>query len=288
MIYFIQSEENQLIKVGYSSHIDQKLNQLRANSPSKLVLLSTTSGDKKSEKRLHNLLNCSLSHADWFLPTDDVLKIVEDSKIKELDYHLMPSRKSKPKKRKESFVLSNWQSQIVHGTLLGNGYLTRTKYSKNYYLTISENIQQQWLLYKGAELENFSARKPLIETESVWKWRSASNSVWNEYRELHYLDRKKIIDISVLNLLQDIGLAIWFGDKGYWHKNGNIALRTSTYTMDENKEICQYFNEVDMSCNVVNISKNRPNIVFDKDGTLNYLKTIAHRLPVFMQHKLSF
>ncbi len=274
MIYFIQSE-NGLIKIVNSKNIEIELKKLERSSPIKLNILDSISGDAEIEKDLKSLFASNISHGDWYQPSAIVFDIIKQAKTGII------------KSKNICFQFSDWEKQIIHGTLLGNGYLTLTKKSVNPYLTISENRNQQWLLYKGAELESFSAKKPLIETKSVWKWRASCNPGWNDFYNLHYKE-KKIIKMTVLDRLKDIGLAIWFGDKGYWYNKEQVGLRTSSYSEVDNNTIKCYFNEVGMECSIVDIALNRKNIIFSASGTSSFLKIIAHQLPAFLQYKLQF
>lgn len=180
---------------------------------------------------------------------------------------------------------TDWQWQIVSATLLGNGYLIAPKGAVNFYLSMSENRDEKWLLYKAAELEKIAAKAPFCETDSVWKWRSESTPILNEFAERHYTKNKKIISLITLDRLKDIGLAVWFGDKGYWFNKKKIGLRTSYYGQD-NAIIKKYYNEVGIECEIVNVAKDRPNIVFSENGTIQFIKIIATQLPTFMNYKL--
>lgn len=180
--------------------------------------------------------------------------------------------------------LTDWQRQIVSATLLGNGYLIAPKKATNFYLSISENKDKNWLLYKAEELACITANNPFDETESVWKWRSKSTSLLSEFA-CHYHNNRKVISKDTLELLRDIGIAVWFGDKGYWQSKKKIGLRTSYYG-DQNELIHYYFNSVDIECSIVNVAPNRPNIVFSEEGSNQIFKMIEPCLPPFMSYRL--
>jgi len=83
--------------------------------------------------------------------------------------------------------------------------------------------------------------------------------------------------MDMLDTLQDIGWAIWFGDKGFYASSRRVGLRTTAYGIEGNKTICQYFNELDVPCEMRK-DLNTARIVFSKEGTNNFLKIIAIRL----------
>lgn len=181
--------------------------------------------------------------------------------------------------------LTDWQWQIVSATLLGNGYLIGPLRAINSYLSISENKDQKWLQYKAVELACIAGNNPFDETESVWKWRSKSTALVSEFAKRHYCNRKKIVSEETLDRLRDIGIAVWFGDKGYWQSKKRIGLRTSYYG-EQNKMICDYFNSVDIECSIVDVAPDRPNIVFSEEGSIQIIKMIEPCLPLFMSYRL--
>jgi hypothetical protein len=178
--------------------------------------------------------------------------------------------------------ITNRQNQIIYGTLLGNGYISR---SSPIYLGISESHDHNWLFYKGMELESLEARTPTSPCGKVLKWRSKSDSAWNLYSAKFYNDNRKKVDMDVLDQLRDIALAVWFGDKGFWYSNRRIGLRTTAF-QENNHVIWSYFNEVGMPCDMKIDSHGATRIVFDREGTMRFLGTIAHCLPDFMLYRL--
>lgn len=177
--------------------------------------------------------------------------------------------------------LTDWQWQIVSATLLGNGYLIAPKKAANFYLSISENKDENWLLYKSQELAGLAANNPFDETDSVWKWRSKSTPLLLDFHERHYQENKKIVSEKTLHRMRDIGLAVWFGDKGYWYSKKRIGLRTSYYGVPGNELIKTYFNEENMPCNITEVAPKRLHIVFSEAGTFEFLKIIGHRMHQF-------
>ncbi len=179
--------------------------------------------------------------------------------------------------------ITSWQHQIICGTLLGSGYISRTF---PIYLGISESHNHKWLLFKGLELKNLQAKTPISRSGNVLKWRAHSDDIWSEYKSKFYIDNEKIVDMDIMNGLRDIALAVWFGDKGFWYSTRRVGLRTTAFG-ESNKVFYQFFNEVGMSCDMKKDSHGAFRIVFDRSGTKDFLQTIAHRLPDFMHCRLS-
>ncbi len=173
--------------------------------------------------------------------------------------------------------MNSWSHQIILGTLLGNGYIQKTK--KSYYMGFSESHDRNWFYYKYDELKELSADTPVLVCRNVLKWRSRSGPNWEPYWDLFY-GSGRIIPMKALDQLRDIGLAVWFADKGFWYSNRQVGLRTSKFI--DRKNGVDYFNEVGIPC-----EEKRKSLVFTPYGTTQFLSTIAHRLPEFLHCRLT-
>lgn len=78
-IYFICSPETCLIKIGRSNNIEKRLKTMQSISPYKIVLLSAITAHKSFEYYLHQKLNSSRSHGEWFNADDKVLSVIDIS-----------------------------------------------------------------------------------------------------------------------------------------------------------------------------------------------------------------
>ncbi len=182
--------------------------------------------------------------------------------------------------------LTSWQQQIITGTLLGSSSIVIPNNQPNHYFMMVDK-NKDWLFYKAEELKHIEAETPVSQNEKRLRWRSKSSKTeWLPFRENHYKDGKKMVKLEILDSLRDIGLAIWFGDKGYWATKKRIGLRTSAYG-DDNVIIKKYFDEVGMPCEIRKYKKIQ-RIMFTKQGTLTFLKVVAHCLPKCMYFKLEY
>ena len=83
MIYFIQSEENGYIKIGYSQNantLETRLSTLQIGNPHRLTLLKTIEGDIKYEKVLHLVFADDRILGEWFEPTTSLLNFLKIKK----------------------------------------------------------------------------------------------------------------------------------------------------------------------------------------------------------------
>lgn len=171
------------------------------------------------------------------------------------------------------------QKQIVLGTLLGNGYICKSK--KNCYLCMRHSERHlPWLQSKAFELQSLGSKTAWYHYETTVTWRSACDPVFTELRSFCYPNGKKQVRMEWLDQLRDIGIAIWFGDSGCLtgRQQRNACLRTQSYGLEGNEIIERYFNEVGIPCNK-NKSRNSYVIVFTVPGTQALLKMIAPCLP---------
>ena len=76
-VYFILGIGTELVKIGYTAQLRQRLTDLQVGSPVKLVPITTIDGDMPIEKAIHKLLEKHRSHGEWFHMTDEVLDVIE-------------------------------------------------------------------------------------------------------------------------------------------------------------------------------------------------------------------
>ena len=72
-IYFIQNEDNNLIKIGYAKNVQKRIVALQTPSTSKLILLGNIPGNFDFEKRLHKRFHGAKKSGEWFRPTFELL-----------------------------------------------------------------------------------------------------------------------------------------------------------------------------------------------------------------------
>lgn len=173
------------------------------------------------------------------------------------------------------------QSQIIIGTLLGKSYITKPR-GKTCFLTIPEQDDLNWLKYKAYILD--PQKKTLITSGKRTLWRSSSDPIWSHIRSQFYNGGGKIVRAEILEPMHAEAFATWFLDKGFWSR-GRICLKTTAYGIEGNKIINRYFNEVDCHC-VIRKDRGTARIMFTREGTKVFLKTIVNYIPKFMYYRL--
>jgi hypothetical protein len=77
MIYFVQADIVNLIKIGWSREPDRRLTHLQIGSPVKLTMLAAIPGHRSREKKLHYQFHAHRSHGEWFFPAQEILAYIE-------------------------------------------------------------------------------------------------------------------------------------------------------------------------------------------------------------------
>lgn len=145
-------------------------------------------------------------------------------------------------KYKEEYKLTKFQKEALIGLILGDGFLERTKPNHNTRLRIEQSYPEKeeyfnhlYLLFKPLVSMNPSIleRKPDIRTGLIYK----SLYFWtlrfpclNEFYEIFYKNKVKIIPNNLDKLLTPIGLAYWIMDDGGKSYYGQTVLHTRSFS----------------------------------------------------------
>lgn len=81
-VYFIQGENGGAIKIGFSKNPDSRLRELQTSYPDMLKILCLVPGSYKAEKEYHENFKDIRLNGEWFKPTKELLKEIEELKIK--------------------------------------------------------------------------------------------------------------------------------------------------------------------------------------------------------------
>lgn len=183
-------------------------------------------------------------------------------------------------------MIYNFQSQVLIGTVLGGSSLVKPPKGINYYLSM-RGQDNKWLLYKMAEMAEFFPDPKFHQYGTTYRCNSCCNSKITEIYQQLYQDGKRNIKMETLDILTDTGIAIWFLDSGSKTGRGkkNAYINTTKFGAEGSDIIRQYFCEIGMPCNI-NHDGTRLKILFSVAGTDVLMKTIAHRFPAFMYHRV--
>lgn len=180
----------------------------------------------------------------------------------------------------------NFQLQILIGTVFGGSSLIKPPKGINYCVSMRSN-NKKWLEYKMLEMSDFFDNFNLKKYGNTYRCSSSCHPKITELHDKIYQNGKRNVTMNVLDTLTDTGLATWFLDGGSKTGRGkkNAYINTTKFGEEGTQIILKYFQEVGMDC-TINHDKNRLKILFSVDGTEVFLKTIAHRFPTFMYHRI--
>lgn len=81
-VYFIQAAESKRIKIGYTEcKPESRLLSLQTGAHERLILLGFMPGTLKEERDIHKRFSVESLGGEWFSPSSELLKFVEESKI---------------------------------------------------------------------------------------------------------------------------------------------------------------------------------------------------------------
>lgn len=149
------------------------------------------------------------------------------------------------KKRKTKYAKLSMRDKLklrsfVIGSMLGDGCIRQGKAAKNARLSFGHGLKQKkYLEWKVSFLKDLGLATGNITTVTArsdrykkgycvsYHMKSRSHPEFSKYRELFYVNNKKIIPELVWNI-DPFALAIWFMDDGYLWKRKD---RTPTYRL---------------------------------------------------------
>ena len=143
------------------------------------------------------------------------------------------------------------KEQILLGTILGDATVPKlTNRRKTYSIRWEHSmVQKEYAIWKAENsLDNFSIyeRKRLDKrTNKIYESITCYSTVndYVKYRELFYKENKTVTK-EILNLLEPMGIAVWFMDDGSLYYNGNnchLILSVDSFDETSVNLIIEYF-----------------------------------------------
>lgn len=194
-------------------------------------------GQKKSIRAIAKILGCSYSGVKRLLHVENV-----SMRNKCESLNLCP----------DNFTISEFD--IVLGTILGDGHLTKPKTSGESQLTVGHSIKQQlyvnfkhqvlsrWIGCNVYSLFHTLSNKKTYETVNFLTRKSPK---FTELRELFYdKDFNKIAPINFIEeRLNPVSLAIWYMDDGYNSPYRGCEICSESFTEEENNLLAIMLNK---------------------------------------------
>lgn len=179
--------------------------------------------------------------------------------------------------------ITSRQRNFIIGTILGGSSIVKPSKGKNCYLSMRSK-DLVWLKFKAEELKSLASYEP-ITVEKTNRWHSICYPLFNEFNQMFYdgaSERK--LDMEVLNLLQDVALAIWFGDCGKY-ENGQVILNTHIWGETGSQAIADYLACLECPAEVFR-ERNNYRVRLVEKSSVDFLKIIVPHLPKFLLDKI--
>lgn len=142
-------------------------------------------------------------------------------------------------------VLTSRQEEILIGTLLGDAHLEKngrfTRLRIDHY-----DKHKEYIFWLASEFQPFSLKPRQIfevdrrnrKTYSRWHFSTKSLPIFEEYRELFYINGKKVVPACLFHIITPLSLAIWYMDDGFRRLDSKgFYLCTSSFTGEEQNEL---------------------------------------------------
>lgn len=187
-------------------------------------------------------------------------------------------------KKLRKIELTNREKQFVLGSILGNGSIIFPKNSNNPHFQMRESIKKGglWLRCKAEELKRFSRQKAFIQDKDSYRWNSISNDCWNYFHNIFYKNGKKTVSMSVLDMLQDIGISVWFLDKGQI-LHDSCHIRISRFNKESVDNFIKYFEIIDIPCLVKKYGGSTV-LHFENKEMIKLIKLIGPCFPSYLKN----
>jgi len=196
---------------------------------------------------------------------------------------------------RHNLKISQRQYEIILGTLLGDGCLTKKQTEKNYALIIAHSVKQkEYLWWKIEEISNLFTmqiqfyRNHYGETLSI---QSYHHPFFTELHKRFYSNGKKRVTEEILDELTPLSLAVWYMDDGTfridkrnkYYSRGEARLSTQGFDNESLEKIKKYFKEV---WDIETTIQKEKTIRFGADNVGKFLDIVRPYIIPSMQYKI--
>ena len=136
--------------------------------------------------------------------------------------HLKNMRSNKIEEYKKTLKLSEFQRQVLIGTLLGDGCLETQNRGRTYRLKIEHSMtQKDYVYWKYKVFKNFTLSEPRIHKRMSYGsvrenycFSTVSHGSLRFYCQQFYKNGKKMMPKIIYKMITPLALAVWFMDDG--------------------------------------------------------------------------
>lgn len=197
---------------------------------------------------IDNIINGVNNNINLYWNKKEEEKFYNDIKDKLLYFILTKKgiiRKMFSKEYKNNYKLNTEQREVLIGIMLGDGFLERVKSSYNTRLRVEQSYpeKEEYLLSLFEIFKPMVTNYPKIitrkadkRTGKVYKslaFKTSALNCLNEYHNLFYNNKIKIVPKNIKEFLTARGLAYWIMDDGGKGSGGQTILHTRGFTKNE-------------------------------------------------------
>jgi len=235
----------------------------------------------KSITNTHLLTCCGLTIKEYSIKHCIPMELLHSDKQKEASKIHIISQESKERinknarKKQGVYKLTSEETQIIIGSLFGDGYIFRSSNASettSTYLILEQGIKQlNYLFWKGIKLQRLGAKfyqyykynkvKNRVTTRN--QVRTKSLYAISDLIPYFYNENGKYIHPDILKNLEAPGIAIWFMDDGTTYASGG-SIATQSFSIEDNELLCAYFSDkFDIHPHIIFDGNDQPNLKFN-------------------------
>ena len=208
-----------------------------------------------------------------------------------------------PFKQDDLIVISKELDEIIIGSLLGDGTISKYKFTnntstnRNSKLAIKHTVKQKdyvefkkKLIIKNCKCYiksyNTKAKGTRWKENITYEVETLQNNSFNIYRDIWYPNDKKIVPRN-LTTISPLSLAIWFQDDGYKHGNSGYVLCTNGFTIDDVDYLIFILeNQYKLECILRLSNLNQPMIYIKSKSVIKFNNIIMPFMCKSMMYKI--
>lgn len=150
---------------------------------------------------------------------------------------------------KQSLFLTEFQKEVLIGTILGDGCLALMPNGKSARLMIEQSISHRYYVdWLYGIFHNWTNTKPRLVKRTVWGktyskclFQTLSHPKLLEYYQMFYRKKRKVIPLNIYELLTPLAFAVWFMDDGSKKSNecNGRLICTHSFALKEIKSLVE-------------------------------------------------
>lgn len=113
-IYFVGSREHNIVKIGQTARLKNRMTQLRNSAPVPIKLFAVVFGRPEIESFLHERFSETREHGEWFRITDEINQCINDIKAQNFAKHIPEGMIPTRTERVERALKGMAESVLMH------------------------------------------------------------------------------------------------------------------------------------------------------------------------------